>query len=265
MAADSRPSQTQAEGSPLRVFALGAIVIIVVIAALLTAIRFFLFPVWEANSEGARQVATAQVQLSAAMTQEALTPAATPTILAAAPAPTALAAPTPAPVAAATAKPSQRGVPLGTPSATSVPVSLPTPTEDQAAEIAAAYEQYFNVTSEALLNLDPSKLGDVAADQELVALQQNIQDDKAQGRALDTNVEHDFYVIGYESDEAEVADRYKDSSIYVDPSTHAPLPGQVAPASPDVAPAVSVIYHFQRIDGTWKVVSGERFVPQGSQ
>ena len=30
-----------------------------------------------------------------------------------------------------------------------------------------------------------------------------------------------------------MADRYKDSSIYVDPNTHQPLPGQVTPASPE--------------------------------
>ena len=74
-----------ADRSPVRVFALGAIVIIVVVAGLLAAIRTFVFPVWEANSEGVRHVATAQAQLSVAMTQEALTPAPTATRAVAAP------------------------------------------------------------------------------------------------------------------------------------------------------------------------------------
>jgi hypothetical protein len=268
--AEPRPSSDAGEGSPLRVFVLGAIVIIVVVAALLTVIRLFLFPVWEANSEGAHQVATAQVQLSAAMTQEALTPMPTSTLtVAAATQPTTASTPvptdTPAVASQATAVATALATSNETPVSAAPPGSLPTPTADQAAEIASAYEQYFNVTSDALLNLDPSRLGDVAADQELAALQQNIQQDRAEGRALDTNVEHDFYVIGYAGDKAQVADRYKDSSIYVDPVTHAALPGQVTPASPEVAPAVSVIYQLQRIDGTWKVVSGQRYLPHGSQ
>ena len=70
-------------------------------------------------------------------------------------------------------------------------------------------------------------------------------------------------MVGFAGDEAEVADQYRDSSIFVDPDTHAALPGQVAPASPDVAPEVDVVYRLQRIDGVWKVVSGQRFLPQG--
>lgn len=264
----ARSTERRGEPSPARVFILGAIVIVVLVAAVLAAIRTFVFPIWEANSEGVRQVATAQAQLSVAMTQEALTPAPTATTEVGAPVqPTSvqMALPTSTSIVVQATAPTTP-IPLfaGTPIAAALP-ALPTPTADQAAEIAAAYEEYFNVTSDALLNLDASKLSDVAADQELAALEQNIQEDRSQERALDTNVEHDFYVIGYLGDEAEVADRYKDSSIYVDPVTHAPLPGQVAPASPDVAPTVSVIYRLRRIDGTWKVVSGQRFVPQGSQ
>lgn len=118
---------------------------------------------------------------------------------------------------------------------------------------------------EALLNLDPTLLGEVASGQALAGLQSDIEDDRSQGRALQTNVEHDVYILDVQGDEADVADRYKDSSIYVDPESHVPLPDQVAPASPEVAPAVSVVYHLQRIDGAWKVVSGQRFVPQGNQ
>ena len=274
----SRPAKTggpenSSGSSPLRVFLIGAVIIVVVVAVLLAAIRIFLFPVLEANSEGAREVATAQAQLATARTQEALTPVATATSFATATAqstvsPTPLA--TAAPVAAAQTVPAPAGLPVTgeTPVAVAVasPPILATPTAEQAAELAAAYKNYFDVTSEALLNLDPSLLDTVAAGQELAALQQDIEEDQAQGRVLDTNVEHEqVYVLGVQGDEADIADRYRDSSVYVDPNTHLPLPGQVAPASPDAAPAVSVIYHLQRIDGTWKVVSGERFVPQGSQ
>jgi hypothetical protein len=259
---DSPGAREAADGSHVRVFVVGAIVIVVVIAALLTVIRVFLFPVWEANSDGARQVATAQVQLAAAMTQEAVRPAATSTVLTAA-APTRTSASTATvdlPQLAATLPPTVSAA------STVAPTSFPTPTPDQTAEIALAYRNYFDVTGQALLNLDPTPLDQVAAGQSLAGLQQTIEQDRAQGRALDTNVQHEqVYVVDVHDDQADVADRYRDSSIYVDPVTHEALPGEVAPASPDLAPTVSVIYHLQRIDGTWKVVSGERFAPQGGQ
>jgi hypothetical protein len=254
------------EASPLRVFLLGAILIVAVVGIVLVAIRTFMFPIWEQNSEGARQVATAQVQLSVAMTQEATTlmPTASAAVTAGAqdvayetPLPTS----EPRPVTQVTVEANGSSPLSATAVATLEPGTLATPTVDQAAEIAAAYEKYFDVTSQALLNLDGSQLDQVAAGQSLAGLQQTIDQDRSKRRALQTNVEHDVYVIGYEGDDAQVADRYRDSSIYVDPTTHTPLPGEVLPASPDVAPAVSVIYHMQRIGGTWKVVSGQRLVP----
>ena len=72
---DTRSMHRAADSSPGRVFLVGAVVIVLIVAGLLAAIRTFVFPIWEANSEGVRQVATAQAQLSVAMTQEALTPA----------------------------------------------------------------------------------------------------------------------------------------------------------------------------------------------
>ena len=261
--------QVGADGpSPRRVFIVGSIVIIAFVALLLVGIRVFLFPIWEANSEGVRQVATAQAQISAARTREALTPLPTPTVLAATPArPTE--APTLVPVAAAQATTAPTSVPVAVatpgPAASATPMLLPTPTADQAAELAAAYARYFDVSAEALLNLDPTSLTEVADGQELAGLQKDIEGDRALGRALQTSVEHDVYVLDVVGDEADVADRYKDSSIYVDLVSHTPLSGQAVPESPDVAPTVSVVYHLRRFDGTWKVVSGQRFVPQGSQ
>jgi len=259
--------------SPRRVFFFGSIVIVVFVALLLGGIRVFLFPIWEANSEGVRQVATAQAQLSAASTREALTPVAAPTVLTVAPALPTLAptaALTQAPVTAprVSISPTPFSVAAPTPAAagTATPVVLPTVPPEQAAEIAAAYKKYFDVSGDALLNLDTTSLGDVAAGQELAGLQKDIEGDRAPGRALQTDVQHEAVVLKVDGDEADVADRFKDSSIYVDPISRTPLPGEIKPASPDVAPIASVVYHLQRIDGTWKVVSGQRLItPQGSQ
>ena len=41
----------------------------------------------------------------------------------------------------------------------------------------------------------------------------------AQGRALDTDVQHSFIVSNVDGDNADVADRYEDSSVYVDANT----------------------------------------------
>jgi hypothetical protein len=128
------------------------------------------------------------------------------------------------------------------------------------AEISQAYLRYFQVRGDALLALDPSELDEVAADGELAALQKNVEDDRAQGRALQTDVQHRFIVLSVEGDNAQVADRYRDSSIYVDPATHQPLQGEVAPSSPDDAPEVKVIYQLRRIEGVWKVIGGQQYV-----
>jgi len=261
----SMGAPTSATGpSPGRVFVVGAVVIIAIVAALLVAIRTFVFPIWEANSKGTRQVATAEAQLSAARTQEAFAPRPTATSLS-------------APVAQSTSVPtatSTVGVvvsaesnvaptaaiavdrtPSAQPSATRV--ALPTVPPELESDIAAAYQKFFEVTSDALLSLDATTLRQVAAGQALVDIQQTIENDRAQGRALKTNVRHEFVVLGVQGNEAAVADRQKDSSIYVDPATQDPLPGQVAPATPDVAPTVAAIYRLQRLDGVWKVTAIE--------
>jgi len=259
----SPDAEGTAPRSPWRVFAVGAVVIIAVVAGLLLAIRTFLFPVWEANSEATRSVATAQAQLDVLRTQEALTPHPTPTDAPVAAVQPTL-APTRAPTRAPTAIPTVQPTPLATaaPAAVSAagvtPTPWPTVPPELNAEISAAYLNYFQVSGDALLALDTATLPQVAAGQVLAGLQQQIESDRAQGRAIETNVQHDFVVLSVQGDTATVADRYRDSSIFVDPVTHEPLPGQVAPASADEAPLIKVVYHLQRINGVWKVVEGAR-------
>ncbi len=253
-------------GSAWRVFVLGAVVIVVVVVSLLLALRSFLFPVFEANSETARSAATAQAQLAAMQTQQALAPGPTAASTAA---PTAqpTAAPTQAPTPAPAAQPAPVATraPLATAVSTPVlatvngtPASLPTVSPELDRVISEAYLRYFQVRSEALLALDPEPLEKVAAGNELAALKIDIESDRAQGRALATDVQHQFNVVTVVGDSAVVADRYRDSSIYVDPITHTALPGQRQPSAPDMAPEVKVLYQLQLIDGTWKVVDGER-------
>ena len=70
--------------------------------------------------------------------------------------------------------------------------------------------------------------------------------------------------MGVAGDQAEVADDYRDSSIYVDPATGQPLPGQVRPANPQSAPEAKEVYHLRRQtapDGStvWKVEKVDRY------
>ncbi len=133
------------------------------------------------------------------MTQQALTPAPTYTVaVAAAAQPTSFATLVPAVTPYVTSAPTALPALAATPPAvsTAAPADLPTPTPDQAAEIAVAYGNYFDVTGQALLNLDATPLDQVAAGQSLAGLEQTIEEDRAQGRALQTNVQHEqVYVL----------------------------------------------------------------------
>jgi hypothetical protein len=126
------------------------------------------------------------------------------------------------------------------------------------AEVSAAYLHYWQVVSDSSLSLDPSHLGDVTAGDQLAALQKNLDEDKAAGRAIRMDIQHNFVVVSASPTEAEVADRSRDLSIWVDPTSGDPLPGQVQPASPDQAPEVDAVLDLQKIDGQWKVVYAAR-------
>jgi hypothetical protein len=143
------------------------------------------------------------------------------------------------------------------------PLPLPTAPPEAAAAISDAYLRYWSVTANALLNLDPTGLDQVAADDELASLQKNIEDLRSQGRALSTDVQHHASVLTAFDDSALVSDRVRDSSVYVNPDDHQPLPGQIAPASPDEAPEVTAVYQMELVDGAWRVVKSTWKVVNG--
>jgi hypothetical protein len=132
--------------------------------------------------------------------------------------------------------------------------AVPTVDPQVADEVKSAYERYWDLTAQALRDLDATPLTEVATDGELLSLQKNIEDLRAQGKAIDTSVEHHFNVVWIRDDQAQVVDHYRDRSIFIDPSTKQPLAGEVIPPTFEDAPESNVVYLLQRDQGTWKVV-----------
>ncbi len=105
--------------------------------------------------------------------------------------------------------------------------------------------------------LDPAPLDAVATGDELLALRRDVEQLRARGRAIRAEVQHQYTVVRVDGDEAQVADRLRDFSIYVDATTREPLPGQVRPSEAD-APQSTILYFLRKENGDWKVERGER-------
>jgi hypothetical protein len=173
--------------------------------------------------------------------------------------PTAEPRPTSAPTPASTAQPT----PLLTsaPQFTEAPAQadqtpLPTVEPELRREIEAAYTQYWDARAQAVWTLDPVPLDDVAAGEELLALRRDVEQLRSEGRAIRAEVEHQYTVLAVDGDQAQIADRGRDFSIYVDASTKEPLAGQARPDEAS-APLTTSLYFLRRTDGKWKVERGE--------
>ena len=176
-------------------------------------------------------------------------PAATP-IPTTRPEPTAQATPLPTPATQPT------GVPAGQ---ITDATSLPTVAPELRREVETAYTEYWDARAQATWALDPSPLDNVATGDELLALRRDVDELRGEGRAIKTEVQHQYTVLSVDGDHAEVADRLRDFSIYVDASTKEPLPGQVRPDEAN-APLSTIVYFLRNEAGTWKVERGERHV-----
>jgi hypothetical protein len=141
----------------------------------------------------------------------------------------------------------------------SEPTPLPTVPPELRREVEAAYTQYWDARAQAVWTLDPAPLDDVATGDELEALRSDVEQLRADGRAIKAEVEHQYTVISVDGDEAQVGDRLRDFSIYVDAATKEPLPGQVRPDEAS-APLSTILYFLRNEGGTWKVERGERHV-----
>jgi hypothetical protein len=180
-----------------------------------------------------------------------------------APRPTSL--PTPAPAAAAATSTSASAVaptvgPAGAAAATPAiePTPLPTVAPELRREIEDAYTRYWDARAEAAWTLDPSPLNEVATGDELLALRRDIDQLRTEGHAVKGEVQHQYTVVRVNLDEAQVLDRLRDFSIYVDATTKEPLPGQARPTEAD-APLSTSLYFLHKVDGAWRVERGEPY------
>jgi len=167
------------------------------------------------------------------------TPTPEPRVIVTATAVTATPAPAPAVPTAATATATTVAAPAATP--------RPTVNPELAAEVGSAYQEYWDIRAEALYELDASRLEQVMAGDHLAAVQDRISELRAEGRAIETEVEHKYVVVQASTDSAEVADTYLDQSVYVDAQTHAPI------TSP-TGQRLTELYSLTKVDGTWRVV-----------
>jgi len=166
--------------------------------------------------------------------------AATPTVVVVAPTATVQATPL---LVLATAT----SVPATVSQATPQPTPLPTVEPTLAAEIGGAYVEYWKVTSQALLELDSTHLPDVMSGDYLQMFESKLDDLRASGRAIKTQVKLDYKVVQAGNLDAVVIDHVDDTSFYVEPGTENPL-------SDPADDFLSLELKLHNFDGTWKVV-----------
>ncbi len=136
--------------------------------------------------------------------------------------------------------------PVVSPSAEASPG--PTVSPELSAEVGAAYQTYWQVRAQALYDLDTSHLSEVMAGEHLSSVEDLIAELQSEGRAIQTDVTHNYVVFEAIDDQAKIADEYVDNSIYVDGASKAVL-------SQPTGSKVREQYEMHRIDGVWRVVS----------
>jgi hypothetical protein len=158
-----------------------------------------------------------------------------------------------APVVAIATSVAATPVPTSTPSASISVTTSPRPTLDTSlvAEVTDAYEEYWQIRSQAFLDLDKTHLGEIMSGDHMDMLGQRIDELRTENRAIKTDVDHQFHVVQVTADAAQIIDDYISNSIYVDPVTKLPL---TEPAADELR----VLYRLNKVDGKWRVVDSVR-------
>jgi hypothetical protein len=120
-------------------------------------------------------------------------------------------------------------------------------------EVEEAFLRYLDVYSNAVINLDSSRLPEVLDGAALQWVQEEVNDLKERQRpakVIEENRTLRFTDVTPTS--ATLEDEYVNRSVYVDPRTKEPLPRTSAPTR------VRQTYQYRKISGVWKIVDGTR-------
>jgi hypothetical protein len=133
----------------------------------------------------------------------------------------------------------------------SSPSPTPTPTPEQA--VLTAYRRYWELYTQAVLNLDPTLVEGAAMGEELEGIRSEIADLRTRGRAIRVDVQLRPIVVEVRDDAAIVYDEFVNRSFTVDAGTKEP---RQASGSGEV---VRDVYYLHLMgDGVWKVTRSER-------
>jgi hypothetical protein len=118
-------------------------------------------------------------------------------------------------------------------------------------QVLQAYNQFWQVRTQALFELDPSQIEQVTAGQVLDGERRAIEALRAQNRAQQVDIEHNARILYASADEAAVEDHYVSHTVLLDAASKAPI-------EPPPSTAWRLAYRLQKIDGVWKVVESVR-------
>lgn len=121
-----------------------------------------------------------------------------------------------------------------------------------AQEVADAYQHYWQVYSDALLNLDVSHISEVATGDEATRIQAEIEGIRKQNQAVRVVVKHNYFVFDVNGNQAKVYDEITDGSYTVDRVTK--QSGNV----PSDTNLEKDTYYFERVNGGWRVTKSTR-------
>jgi hypothetical protein len=133
----------------------------------------------------------------------------------------------------------------------------PTATGSPEQTVKEAYLHYWGVYSEALFNLDSSRLSEVMTGPRLERALQEIERLEKQDRAVKIVVENRPVVVQVEGDQAVVLDEYENRSHFIDPETKEPLS-----EPPTTGETIRDRVTLTRVGDTWKVLDTVREVGQ---
>lgn len=125
------------------------------------------------------------------------------------------------------------------------PSPSPSPADDRA-QVEQSYLDFWDTWTEALLQLDPSPLDQVAMGDGLQVLQSQVEEQQKLNQPVRIKVEHSYTILITSTDTASVDDRYVNHSVRLDPQTKEPI-------EPDPNQQVRKSYTLKKVEGRWKI------------